>query len=76
MPAGHAEAFLVFVFKGTRTPPKGVKPRQTRTPPHICPGTVDLEPQFAHPGEIKQSLSPGTLKGLGDTLHANTQPSA
>lgn len=26
--------------------------------------------------EIKQSISPGTLKGLGDTLHANTQPSA
>lgn len=57
MPTGHAEAFLVFVLKGTRTPPKGVKPRQTRTPPHICPGTVDSEPQFAHPGKRDKTVS-------------------
>lgn len=43
MPEGHAEAFLVLVFKN-RIPPKGVKPRQTRrAPPHTDPGTLDLE---------------------------------
>lgn len=39
---GHAEAFLVFFSKRNRTPPKGVKPRQTRrVPPDTSPRTLD-----------------------------------
>lgn len=59
---GNAEALLVFIFKRNETPPKCVKPRQTRrAPPHISPEILDSglwEPQFAHPGKRdKNSLS-------------------
>lgn len=41
---GHAEAFLVSIFKRNRTSHKGAKPRRTRrAPPHTSPGTSDSE---------------------------------
>lgn len=70
MPEGHAEAFLVFVFKRNRTLLKGVKPSQTRrAPPHTSPGTLDsgnLSLLIREKG-IKHPTSPGTLKGLDGT---------
>lgn len=48
-----------FIFKRNRTPPKVVKPRQTRrAPPDTGPRTLDSGSlKFAHPGKRDKTVS-------------------
>ena len=54
---GHAEAFLVFIFKRNRTLPKGVSRGRpgSLSSPHRPWDSGLWEPQFAHPEKKDQN---------------------